>query len=382
MSCFLVCAQPFFGHVNPMLQIVKELTARGHRVVFYSEEPSGEAHMAAGAEFRSVAQAPVADGAFKAVRELEVLHQVLPMAREDRPDCVVYDSMSLWGMVLAKALDVPAARVNMHFPITERYHPFDPFGPVVPVKENFAEFEQDMQTAHDLYGVPAMTYHETMFHAEPLNIVPIPEPFVAGREYLDERFHFVGPLFDAPPQEKADGERVIYVSLGSLNNNMPAFYDLCIGALGDDESDREVLISTGQKTDHALFGPIPANVTLQRSVPQLEVLQRTDVFVNHAGLNSVMESLYFGVPMVVVPLTLEQRAIAARIAELRLGAVLDVRSATRHILREMVASVESDPETRAAVDAMRKVMLDDLGGRSLAADLLVDYAESGGGTPR
>jgi hypothetical protein len=65
--------------------------------VFYSEEPSGEAHTAAGAEFRSVAQAPVADGPFKTARELQVLQQLPPMAREDRPDCVVYDSMSLWG---------------------------------------------------------------------------------------------------------------------------------------------------------------------------------------------------------------------------------------------------------------------------------------------
>lgn len=45
---------------------------------------------------------------------------------------------------------------------------------------------------------------------------------------------------------------------------------------------------------------------MEKFVPQLEVLKRTDVFITHGGMNSLNEALYFGVPVVVVPQQIEQ----------------------------------------------------------------------------
>ncbi len=52
----------------------------------------------------------------------------------------------------------------------------------------------------------------------------------------------------------------------------------------------------GRQVDPAALGPIPDNVLLSAYTPQLDFLQRAHVFVAHGGVNSVMESLYYGVP--------------------------------------------------------------------------------------
>jgi UDP:flavonoid glycosyltransferase YjiC (YdhE family) len=47
--------------------------------------------------------------------------------------------------------------------------------------------------------------------------------------------------------------------------------------------------------------------------PQEELLARTRVTLTHAGLNTVLDSLTHGVPLVAVPITYEQPAIARRV---------------------------------------------------------------------
>ena len=58
----------------------------------------------------------------------------------------------------------------------------------------------------------------------------------------------------------------------------------------------------------------PANFIVRSSVPQVALLQRASLFITHAGINSLHESLYYGVPMVMLPQQMEQ-AMNARIAE-------------------------------------------------------------------
>lgn len=54
-------------------------------------------------------------------------------------------------------------------------------------------------------------------------------------------------------------------------------------------------------------------------VPQLEVLPLCDVFVTHGGMGSIMESVMFGVPMVVIPAFGDQPANADNVQKLNMG---------------------------------------------------------------
>ena len=102
-----------------------------------------------------------------------------------------------------------------------------------------------------------------------------------------------------------------------------------------------MVLSVGTRTDPSSLVRIPDNFLVRPHVPQLEVLKHTGVFVTHGGMNSVMEAIYYGVPMVVVPQQPEQ-AMTARVAELGLGVALEPEQATAGALRDAVTTISGD----------------------------------------
>ena len=136
----------------------------------------------------------------------------------------------------------------------------------------------------------------------------------------------MGPLVIPPETSfRKNGNKLIYVSMGTVNNDMLEFYSNCIRAFGNTEL--ELLISAGELADISLLGRLPENVRVERWVEQTAVLKEADVFISHCGMNSASESLYFGAPVLCYPQTAEQRAVATRISQLGAGIVLPSASA-------------------------------------------------------
>lgn len=102
------------------------------------------------------------------------------------------------------------------------------------------------------------------------------------------------------------------------------------------------------------------------------MLRQAAAFVSHAGMNSTMESLYYGVGLVTVPQMPEQAANAERAQELGLGEQLDAATVTVESLRAAVTRVASDSAVRANLDRMRKVVRES-GGAARGADLIEEY---------
>ncbi len=117
------------------------------------------------------------------------------------------------------------------------------------------------------------------------------------------------------------------------------------------------------------LGPVPSTVDIRPRFPQLSVLQRATAFLFHAGMNSVMESLHYGVPLVTLPPMPEQVADADRVQELGLGERLDADTVTPESLRAAVVRVSSDPSTHVHLTRMRRAIREG-GGISRGADLI------------
>ncbi|HWC90198.1 MAG TPA: nucleotide disphospho-sugar-binding domain-containing protein, partial [Pirellulales bacterium] len=189
------------------------------------------------------------------------------------------------------------------------------------------------------------------------------------------RFVFVGPAIDPAlrPEKfdfaRLDGRPLIFVSLGTVLFTNRAFFDSCIEAFADFPG--QVLLSVGPGTDLAHFADAPANFIFAGSVPQLEILPRTSVFITHAGLNSIQEALWFGVPMVAVPHTPEQARNARIDGEFGAAVVLGEESFGREVtapeLRAAVDRVIGDPAYPLAAVELGKT-LHEAGGFSAAAD--------------
>jgi len=141
-------------------------------------------------------------------------------------------------------------------------------------------------------------------------------------ETFSDKYAFVGPSI-RPATEKIEKKRdkLIYLSMGTVNNDMMPFYKECLSAFTD--TDYQVIMSVGHLVSLEDFEEQPENISVFSHVDQIAVLQQADVFVSHCGMNSVSESLYFGVPLIMLPQTSEQGGVSERVKQLGAGIRLD-----------------------------------------------------------
>jgi zeaxanthin glucosyltransferase len=90
----------------------------------------------------------------------------------------------------------------------------------------------------------------------------------------------------------------------------------------------QVVLSVGQNADLDHLRPVPENIIVVRSAPQIELLKRATLCVTHASLNTTLESLAQGVPMVAHPIGYDQPGTAARIAYHGVGEFIVVEDLT------------------------------------------------------
>ncbi len=124
------------------------------------------------------------------------------------------------------------------------------------------------------------------------------------------------------------------------------------------------------------FGVLPAHISIFPSVDQIAVLEKADVFLSHCGMNSAGESLYFGVPLVMLPKTSEQGGVAARIAQLGAGTYLE--RAAPAVIRETVERVLHTPSYREHAQKIGAGFRN-CGGAEAAADKIERICEKSKG---
>jgi MGT family glycosyltransferase len=384
MTKYIFCNDPHAGHVHPTLPVVRELVAQGADVIYYCTERFRVAIEAAGASFHPYTS-PDMVSPQERKRDFSdnslinnthfVLQQVLDDAKAERADVLVYEAMCLWGKILARALRLPAVSLHTTLATNKYFHPFDTYTKTVEPRTFFLNMGEAIKRICTTYGIPLFDFETFFFHDELLNIVFFPREFHPVVETFSKRFLFVGPAI-VPRQEESNfpleqlrKRRVIYVSLGTVENNFPAFFDVCLHAFG--QQDRALVLSIGEKIDPQIFGQLPENALLYPYVPQLDILPYTDVFLNHGGSNSIMESLYYGVPVIMLPISLEQRCFASRTQALKLGMMIEnVKLLTAHTLRMMAAKLNDDAEICSSVRRMREI-IHNAGSYKQAADAML-----------
>ena len=134
-------------------------------------------------------------------------------------------------------------------------------------------------------------------------------------------------------------------------------------------------MSVGTTVDVASLGAPPPNVVVRPHVPQLEVLRRASIFVSHGGMNSVSESLHFGVPLVCVPQMGEQEIVARQVEALGAGVHLAKEEATVERIRECVGRVLGDESFRTGAAVMRQ-SFQSAGGAARGAEAILAFTRS------
>jgi len=381
------------GHVYPSLGVVSELVRRGHRITYVTTKLFSDVVEAAGAtvapytsEFDTF-HVPDVIGRDDAEAQIHLVYlreniAILRAAEAaldgDVPDLIAYDVFPfIAGRLLAARWGRPAVRLSPIFASNENYSVFEAlwrssgFGHPADVPE----FHWQMTDLLAGYG-----FHTPLkeFWDEPegLNIVFIPKSFQVAGETFDDRFVFVGPSLGKARLEAtwpAPGPDVpvLLVSLGNQFNEHPEFFKACAEAFAG--TPWHVVMAVGEFLDVATLGPLPSNVEVHPFVPFLAVLEHAKVCLTQGTTGAVMESLYHGCPMVVVPhFAPEARPSAERVVDLGLGLHLAPDQLDAQTIGSAVLGLAEDPEVQERVGRMRRDVRS-AGGAARAADEIEKY---------
>ena len=346
MSKIVFFCIPAHGHTNPTLGVVRELVSRGHQVWYYSYNMMREKIESAGATFVScdnydMEQRLSPKDAVRVGKDLAFSTKILvdtTLALDDKvcqemselkPDCIVADSMALWGKAVARKLGIPFVSSTTTFAFNQYSAKVMKQGIGDLVKMIFSIPKTTKQIRRlQSKGYPVKNILDIIGNDDNTHtIVYTSTEFQPCSETFSDKYAFVGPLV-RPATIKVEKKRdkLIYISMGTVNNDMMALYKRCLSALAD--TDYQVIMSVGNLVSIEEFGVLPENISVFTHVDQIAVLQQADVFVSHCGMNSVSESLYFGVPLIMLPQTAEQDSVAERVYQLGAGIKLDKSDAS------------------------------------------------------
>jgi UDP:flavonoid glycosyltransferase YjiC (YdhE family) len=265
------------------------------------------------------------------------------------PDLIVCDEMDFGAMIAAERRGIPHATV-----IVLTAGGFTRPGLV-------ADSLNEVRAEHGLPPDPdvVMPGRYLLIEPSPPSFrdprYPLPATARAIRPYvLEAGATAAAPSWIAELDRSADP--VVYFTLGTIFNLESG--DLFTRMLdGLRELPARIVVTVGKELDPARFGPQPANVRIERFVPQAALLPRCDLAISHGGSGSVTGAMAFGVPQIVIPMGADQLHNAARVEALGIGVALDAVDLTPESVREAVLLMLANVSAREASARMRDEIL-------------------------
>ncbi|MEU0652471.1 macrolide-inactivating glycosyltransferase [Streptomyces albogriseolus] len=382
------------GHVNPSLEVIRELVARGHRVT-YAIPPLFAGKVAeTGAEpklWNSTLPGPDDDPEAWGTTLLDnvepfladavqALPQLLEAYEGDTPDLVLHDITAYPARVLAHRWGVPAVSLSPNLVAWEGYEKeiAEPMWEEPKKTERGKAYYARFQAWLEENGI---SLHPDDFVGRPdRSLVLIPKALQPNADRVDERvYSFVGACqgdrsAEGDWQRPAGAEKVVLVSLGSSFTKQPAFYRACVEAFAGLPG-WHLVLQIGKHVDPAELGgvggvgDVPSNVEVRSWVPQLAVLKQADLFVTHAGAGGSQEGLATATPMIAVPQAVDQFGNADMLQALGVARHLPAQEATADALRTAALALVDDPEVARRLKAVQADMAEE-GGTRRAADLI------------
>lgn len=394
-----------------MIALSQELTERGHDVVFFHETDVGPRVRSAGLRFHALAPEHFPAGHLNdSVRELgklsglaalrytiravknttAMLCEFLPAAiRVERVDALIVDQMEPAGAAVAESLGIPFVSVSNALLINREPDIPPPFSPwryesqqrgIARLRNRFGYWCSDMLTRsvtrtlngyRRRWGLRSISTGDETF-SQLAQISQLAKAFDYPRRNLPACFHYMGPLRKAGgpgfdfPWEKLDGRPLFFASLGSMQGSKFEIFRTIADACRS--FDAQLLIAHGNGLNAEQANSFPGRPLVVPFAPQAELLSRAALTITHAGLNTVLDSLAHAVPLVAIPITFEQPAIANRIQWCGVGEVMPLRALSARRLEQRIQSVLENPRCRASARRIQNSIREG-GGVQRAADI-------------
>ena len=413
MKIGFVCL-PLSGHVLPVTSLMRKLRSRGHEVVYlgfldtepilhhaelsflpYGAKPFPRGSMADlwepivhmhGVKIMQYCMANIfpklVDAALNELPHLLTQHKI---------DALVADTTFYGVQLAAMSVGIPFVQIYLALhrdptgttPPTVFSWPYETtpealarnkqaleesgetFVPLLQVGRAFAE---QTNLSLDLTGPGAMASKLAL-------ITQTPKEFDFPIFGLPSQWHYTGPFHDGEgrrpvpfPWERLDGRTLVYVSLGTAVNGQERLFRIILEAVGG-MPDLQVVLSTGDRVAAKDFANIAPNAILVERAPQLELLKQAALCITHAGLNTVLEALAQGVPLLAIPIGFDQPGVASRIAYHHTGEFIEVEDLTVQSLSALIRKILAQPEYRDNAQRFGQIIAQNR-GLDLAAEIV------------
>ncbi len=379
---------PGSGHVYPMAALGRNLMDRGHQVTFFNlldmEQSIGEAGIpfraygtkefpvgSVGQFDRQIAtmQGSAALKTFVA-REAETcrlqLTELPSMFAKEGLDLLLVDFVEGGALTAAEHVGLPAISVCLIPPVMNEASAPPPFfgwryrtGRLARARNWFGNRLAALALRPVLkviarqraaWKLPKRT-GLSVFYSPRLTITQMPELLDFPRKRWPVHFLHTGPFIDKRvrtpvpfPWERLNGKPVVYASMGTLQNGVVPVFEAILKAVAS--FDVQLVLSTGDTIAvEALIVHAGSAVIVNRA-PQLELIQRADLVITHAGLNSSLEALTHGKPMVAIPVASDQPGVARRLERLGVAEVVPVAKVSVRRLKAALKKVFNDKRYR------------------------------------
>lgn len=410
MSHFGVICPNTHGHINAMMAVSNALRSRGHRITFFLLGAPPHTVTSAGidvvtlggtmfppTEYQAELQklgtlsgkAAFAHTLAVGARAAEaVLGSGAAQAREAGVEAMLIDQASSVGGTVADELGVPFATF-CNAVLLHRETTVPPF--FTTWKAHVAWWARVRNwlawTAYERKLAPILAYVQNHRRrvglpiparlsdcwSTRLQISQQPEVLEFPRRHLPKHLHFVGPLQQPPtnaptdfPWSRLDGRPLVYASLGTLANRLTHVFRAILDGLASEAV--QVVVALGRR-DATWELPAPPNAVVVGYAPQLDLIERASLVITHAGLNTTLESLARGTPMLCIPLANDGPGVAARVAHVGAGELLRLGKVTPERVRQLARLLLDTPAYRASAERVRE-SIRAAGGATRAAELV------------
>jgi zeaxanthin glucosyltransferase len=203
-------------------------------------------------------------------------------------------------------------------------------------------------------------------------ISQLPEAFDFPCHGFPSHLFHTGPFHDGQgrrkipfPWERLNEKPLIYASMGTRKNKDHQGFHIIAEACSG--LDVQLVLSLGGNLED--IGALAGNPIVVPYAPQLEIISRASLTITHAGINTTLESLAKGVPLVAVPVGNDQPSVAARIEGIGAGKSVPYKKLSAKRLRNAIQQVMEDPKYRDGAQDMKNHIAQ-LNGLERAADIV------------
>jgi zeaxanthin glucosyltransferase len=412
MSHFGILSFPGTGHLHPLTALGKELVRRDHTVTMFQVAVVEHLIHAAGLRFHRIGGLDFQSGTLRVLDErlsrlhrseamecvFERMHQnskiVLrdaPMAiRSERVDALIVDQAEFAGGSVAEYLGLPFVTAILALPL-DLDSTFPVCGMRTGSEEGMACWGQSVDRDSRLRlmqsRILALINRQrrswslrpksglNACDSELAQITQVPADFDFPDRKMPSCFHYTGPFLDLTgrreisfPWSLLDSSRpLVFVSMGTLQNGMEWVFRAAAEACA--HFPVQTVISLGGGLSPEVFRDLPGDPIVVHYAPQLALLSRAALTIFHGGLNTALESLAQGVPMIAIPITFDQPGVAARVVWTGTGRMIPLRDLTAGRLRAEMLEILANARYRMNAKLLQKRALASA-GVGQAADII------------